>query len=57
VEIGEKARIKNAIIDRGVRVPPNDIIGFDAEKDRKRFAVSDSGIVILSHGSRNLIAE
>jgi glucose-1-phosphate adenylyltransferase len=57
VDIGEKARIKNAIIDRGVRVAPSDIIGFDPEEDRKRFMISDSGVVILSQSSRNLIAE
>jgi glucose-1-phosphate adenylyltransferase len=57
VDIGEKAWVRNAIIDRGIRVAPNEVIGFDAEQDRKRFAISDSGIVILSHSSRNLIAE
>ena len=54
VDIGENARVRNAIIDRGVRVEPGEKIGFDPEADRKRFFVHDSGIVILSQGSKNL---
>ena len=55
VEIGEKAHVRKAIIDRGVRVDPGDKIGFDLDEDRKRFFVSESGIVILSQVSKNLI--
>ncbi|MGA2507207.1 MAG: glucose-1-phosphate adenylyltransferase [Chitinispirillaceae bacterium] len=55
VEIGEKAHVRRAIIDRGVRVDPGDKIGFNLEEDRKRFFVSESGIVILSQVSKNLI--
>jgi glucose-1-phosphate adenylyltransferase len=55
VDIGEKAHVRRAIIDRGVRVTPGDRIGFDPEEDRKRFFVSDSGIVILSQVSKNLL--
>ncbi|MBN1130752.1 MAG: glucose-1-phosphate adenylyltransferase [Chitinispirillaceae bacterium] len=56
VDIGERAQVKNAIIDRGVRVMPGDKIGFDLDEDRKRFSVTDSGIVILGQSSKNLIA-
>ena len=55
VDIGDKAHVRRAIIDRGVRVERGDRIGFDPEEDRKRFFVSDSGIVILSQESRNLV--
>jgi glucose-1-phosphate adenylyltransferase len=55
VDIGEKAQVRKAIIDRGVRVEPGDKIGFNLEEDKKRFSVSDSGIVILSQASRNLV--
>jgi len=54
VEISEKAHVRKAIIDRGVRVAPGDRIGYDLENDRKRFFVTDSGIVVLSPPSRNL---
>jgi glucose-1-phosphate adenylyltransferase len=54
VDIGDKAQVRRTIIDRGVRVDRGDRIGFDPEEDRKRFFVSDSGIVILSQASKNL---
>ena len=47
VTIGEGAKIQNAIIDKEVIVPPKAEIGFDLELERKRFAVTTSGIVIL----------
>jgi glucose-1-phosphate adenylyltransferase len=53
VEIGEKAQIRHTIIDRGVRIAPNDKIGFDLEADRKRFSVSDSGIVVICQPSNS----
>ncbi|NLE00718.1 MAG: glucose-1-phosphate adenylyltransferase [Fibrobacter sp.] len=55
VEISEKAQVRNAIIDRGIRIGPGDRIGFDLEEDRKRFTVSESGIVVIGQPSRNLI--
>jgi glucose-1-phosphate adenylyltransferase len=57
VEIGETALVRKAIIDRGVRVEPGDKIGYNIEEDAKRFFVSESGIVILTHASRNLTVD
>jgi glucose-1-phosphate adenylyltransferase len=54
VEVSEKAQIRRAIIDRGIRIGPGEKIGFDLEEDRKRFFVSESGIVVLGQTSRNL---
>ena len=48
VEIGRHSRISRAIIDRGVRLPKGTEIGLDPEEDRKRFQVTDSGIVVVS---------
>ncbi len=48
VTIGEGAKIKNAIIDKQVVVPAGERIGYDLESDRKRFAVTASGIVIVA---------
>jgi glucose-1-phosphate adenylyltransferase len=48
VEIGRHSRISRAIIDRGVRLPKETEIGLDPEADRKRFQVTDSGIVVVS---------
>jgi glucose-1-phosphate adenylyltransferase len=53
VEIGEKAQIRRTIIDRGVKIAPNDRIGFDLEADKKRFSISESGIVVICQPSNN----
>jgi glucose-1-phosphate adenylyltransferase len=48
VDIGRHAQVKNAIIDKGVRVPPNVKIGHDLATDKARgFTVTDSGIVVV----------
>ena len=43
VEVGRHARIRRAIIDKGVVVPPGMTIGYDPEEDRRRFTVSEQG--------------
>ncbi|MBZ5494836.1 MAG: glucose-1-phosphate adenylyltransferase [Acidobacteriia bacterium] len=48
VEVGRHSRISKAIIDRGVRLPEKTIIGFDPEEDRRRFHVTESGIVVVA---------
>ena len=48
VEIGARARIRRAIIDKGVVIPPDTIIGYDAEEDRKRFTLTDEGVVVIT---------
>jgi len=48
VTIGAGTEIRNAIIDKQVVVPAGEKIGFDLEADRKRFAVTASGIVIVA---------
>ena len=47
VNIGRHARIRRAIIDKDVEIPPNAEIGYDPEADRKRFFVSEEGIVVI----------
>ena len=46
--IGRHAKIKNTIIDKNVTVPENYEIGYDLESDKKKFKVSDSGIVVIA---------
>ncbi len=48
VKVGENARVQNAIIDKEVIIPPHSEIGFDLELEKKRFAVTSSGIVIVA---------
>lgn len=50
VEIGRRALIRRAIIEKDVSIPPDTVIGFDEEVDRERFPVSEGGIVIIPKG-------
>jgi len=52
VVIGEHARIRRAIIDKDVIIPPKTEIGYDVEADRRRFTVTDSGLVTISKGMK-----
>lgn len=45
--IGRHTKIRRAIIDKNVIVPEGEEIGFDTEIDKKRFKVSDTGIVVI----------
>ncbi|MFN9879622.1 MAG: glucose-1-phosphate adenylyltransferase, partial [Planctomycetota bacterium] len=48
VEVGRHARIRRAIIDKDVRIPPGVSIGYDLDLDRQRgFVVSPEGIVVI----------
>lgn len=48
VEIGRYCKIQRAIIDKDVKVPPQTVIGYDLEEDKKRFFVTESGVVVVS---------
>jgi glucose-1-phosphate adenylyltransferase len=48
VEIGRHCYIKKAVIDKGVYIPPNTVIGQDREEDAKRFYVSEQGVVLVT---------
>jgi glucose-1-phosphate adenylyltransferase len=47
VKVGKKVRLNNCIIDKHVTIPDGEIIGFDLDKDRERFTVTDKGIVVI----------
>jgi glucose-1-phosphate adenylyltransferase len=47
VRVGRHAKIRRAIIDKDVEIPPGTIIGFDREADRNRFFVTDAGTVVI----------
>jgi glucose-1-phosphate adenylyltransferase len=55
VRVGRHARIRRAIIDRDVLIPRGALIGYDAEEDRRRHTVSDSGIVVVTTDDEPLI--
>ncbi len=49
VDIGRHSRVRRAIIDKGVHIPPGTEIGFDPEHDRARgFTVSEGGVVVIA---------
>jgi glucose-1-phosphate adenylyltransferase len=52
VEVGRHARIRRAIIDKNVSVPPGTTIGYDPVADRQRFVMSEEGIVVIPKGMK-----
>ncbi|MCW8131536.1 MAG: glucose-1-phosphate adenylyltransferase [Planctomycetota bacterium] len=47
VNIGRHAKVRRAIIDKGVRIPEGTTIGYDLDADRQRFTVTANGIVVV----------
>lgn len=54
VDIGRRCRIRRAIIEKNVRIPPDTVIGYDLEEDAKRYQVTESGIVVIK-GERSSV--
>jgi glucose-1-phosphate adenylyltransferase len=50
VDVGRGAVVRNAIVDKNVVIEPGAEVGVDAEADRKRFVISDSGIAVIGKG-------
>ena len=51
VDIGRHARVRNAIIDKGVKVPANAKVGHDLAADKARgFTITENGIVVVPKG-------
>ncbi len=48
--IGRGAHITRTIIDQHNHIPAGEVIGGDAERDRQRFHVSETGIVVVPRG-------
>ncbi len=46
--IGRNSKIKKAIVDEGVNIPENTIIGYNVEEDKKRFKFSEKGVVLIT---------
>jgi len=52
VDIGRHAKIRKAIIDKDVQIPPGMGIGYHLDEDAKRFTVTGPGIVVVPKGIR-----
>jgi glucose-1-phosphate adenylyltransferase len=51
-DIGRRAKIRRAILDKNVRVPEDAVIGYDLDRDRLNHYVTESGIVVIA-GNRS----
>jgi len=51
VDVGRHAKIKNAILDKNVKIMPNAEIGYDRVRDEKRFTVTPRGITVVEKGA------
>ena len=50
VRVGRHAKIRRAVIDEEINIPPYYRIGYDPEEDRKKFTVTEEGIVFIPQG-------
>ena len=53
-DIGRRAKVRHAILDKNVRVPQDASIGYDLERDRRYHHVTESGIVVVE-GNRSAV--
>jgi glucose-1-phosphate adenylyltransferase len=46
-DIGRRARIRRAILNKNVRIPEDTAIGYDLKADRRLYHVTESGLVVV----------
>ncbi len=46
-DIGRRAKLRRAILDKNVRIPEDAVIGYDLERDRRHHHVTETGIVVV----------
>ncbi len=51
-DIGRRSKIRRAILDKNVRVPPDSTIGYDTQQDERLYHVTETGIVVVE-GNRS----
>jgi len=51
-KIGAGAQLNKVILDKGVEIAPGTIIGMDLEEDKKKFTVSDNGVVVIARDTK-----
>jgi glucose-1-phosphate adenylyltransferase len=50
-DIGRRAKLRRAILDKNIRIPEDATVGYDLEADRARgWHVTESGIVVIGRG-------
>ena len=53
-DIGRRARVRKAILDKNARIPEDASIGYDLEQDRELYHVTESGIVVVEGHRSNV---
>ncbi len=48
VDVGEQARLRNVVVDRGVKIPSGLVVGEDPELDSKRFRRTQNGVCLIT---------
>ena len=56
VRIGRGSRLRRTIVDRHNRIEPGSEIGYDPEADRRRYHVTDGGVVVVPKGPSDYFA-
>ena len=51
-DIGRRAKIRRAVLDKNVRVPEDAEIGYDLERDRVNHHVTETGLVVVGGTER-----
>jgi glucose-1-phosphate adenylyltransferase len=52
VKIGRGAKIRKAIIDKHVQIATEARVDYDLDSDRKKFEVTENGIVVIPKGAQ-----
>jgi glucose-1-phosphate adenylyltransferase len=53
VRVGKNCLLQRCIVDKGTVIPDGFQVGVDPEEDRRRFLVTDEGIVLVTPGMMN----
>lgn len=49
VDVGRGARLNRCIVEQGVKIPGDLVVGEDAQADRERFRRTDMGVTVITH--------
>ena len=52
VTVGAGAQLKRCIVDKHIHIPAGESIGYDLERDRQRFTVTEQGVVVVGRRDR-----
>lgn len=50
VVVGAGSRLRRTIVDKDIIIPSSVAVGFDLDRDRRKFTVTDDGVVVIPKG-------